>query len=104
MKLIGKKLRFDYESGLQVKGHYTSLTELTWEALTGPAKGSTGTESVKMSEIAPNIFFVNWVEKSGTTVSQVLDLDKSIATGFVTFDTPEGRKSIFDRGTLTEEQ
>jgi phenolic acid decarboxylase len=104
MKLLGKKLQFDYESGLQVLGYYSGLTEVTWEALTGPAKGSTGTESVNLAEIAPDIFFVNWVEKSGTTVSQVLDLERSIATVFVTFDTPTGRQSMFDKGTLTEEQ
>lgn len=104
MKLLGKKLRFNYESGLQVIGNYSGLTEVTWEALSGPTKGSTGKESVNMAEIAPNIFFVNWVEKSGTTVSQVLDLDSSMATVFVTFDTPNGRQSKFDKGTLTEEQ
>jgi len=104
MKLIDKKLIFDYESGLQVIGHYSNSNEVSWEALSGPAKGSKGTESVDMAEIAPNIFFVNWIEKSGTTVSQILDLDKMIATAFVTFDTPEGRQSMFDKGTLTEQQ
>ena len=104
MRLIGKKLLFHYESGLQVIGHYSTPTEVSWEALTGPAKGSKGIESVDMAEIAPNIFFVNWLEKPGTTVSQVLDLDRLVVTAFVTFDTPEGRQSLFDKGTLTEEQ
>ena len=102
MKLIGKNLLFQYESGLQVIGRYSSPTEVSWEALTGPAKGSKGTESVVMAEIAPNIFFVNWIEKSGTTVSQTLDLEKLVVTAFVTFDTPQGRQSMFDKGTLTE--
>ena len=104
MRLVGKKLLFHYESGLQIIGHYSTPTEVSWEALAGPAKGSKGTESVHMAEVAPNIFFVSWVEKSGTTVSQVLDLDKLVVTGFVTFDTPQGRQSMFDKGTLTEQQ
>ena len=104
MNLIDKKLLLDYESGLQVIGHYSNSNEVSWEALSGPAKGSKGTESVVMAEIAPNIFFVNWVEKSGTTVSQTLDLDKLVVTAFVTFDTPQGRQSMFDKGTLTERQ
>jgi hypothetical protein len=103
MKLVGKTLLLRYQSGLQVIGHYRKSTEVTWEALTGPMKGSKGTEVVNMTEVAPNIFFVNWLEKSGTTVSQVLDLDKSIVTAFVTFDTPNGRQSLFDIGTLTEQ-
>ena len=104
MKLLGKKLIFRYESGLEVIGHYSTPTKVSWEALTGAAKGSKGRESVDMAEIAPNIFLVNWVEKSGTTVSQILDLDKLVVTAFVTFDTPQGRQSMFDKGTLTEEQ
>jgi len=102
MNLIGRRLRFHYDSGLEVVGYYSTPTEVFWEALTGPAKGSKGTESVNMAEVAPNVFFVNWVEKSGTTVSQVLDLDKLVVTAFVTFDTPQGRQSMFDKGTLTE--
>ena len=103
MSLVGKKLFLDYESGLQVIGDYTRPAEVWWEAITGPAKGSRGTESVNAAEIAPGIFFVNWVEKSGTTVSQVLDLNKFLVIAFVTFDTPQGRQSMFDRGTLTEQ-
>ena len=104
MKLIGKKLLFNYESGLQIIGHYSTPTEVSWEALTGPTKGSKGTESVHTAEVATNIFFVSGVEKSGTTVSHVLDLDRLAVTGFVTFDTPQGRQSMFDKGTLTAQQ
>jgi phenolic acid decarboxylase len=103
MRLLGKTLLLRYESGLEVIGHYSDSTEVSWEALTGPAKGSKGRESVNIAEVSPNIFFVNWVEESGTTVSQILDLNKSVVTAYVTFDTPNGRQSIFDKGTLTEE-
>ena len=103
MGLVGKRFLFQYESGLQVIGDYSSPSEVSWETLTGPAKGSRGTESVHTAEIATNIFFVSWIEKSGTTVSQVLDLDKLVVTAFVTFDTPQGRQSMFDTGTLTDQ-
>jgi phenolic acid decarboxylase len=104
LELIGKRLLFEYESGLQVIGHYSSGTEVSWEALSGPAKGSRGSESVDMAEVSAGIFFVNWIEQSGTTVSQVLDLNKMTVVGFVTFDTPQGRQSIFDKGTLSDAQ
>jgi hypothetical protein len=100
--VVGKKLRFRYESGLEVEGHYRSYTEMGWRALTGPAKGSSGTETIHTAEVAANVFFISWLEKSGTSVSQVLDLNTSKVTAFVTFDTPQGRKSLFDKGTLTE--
>ena len=104
MRLLGKRLLFNYESGLQVKGHYSSSTEVSWEALTGPAKGSRGKESVDVAEVAPNIFFVNWIEEAGTTVSQVLDIDRLVVTAFVTFETPQRRQSMFDKGTLTQQR
>jgi molybdenum cofactor biosynthesis MoaF-like protein len=48
------------------------------------------------------VFFISWLEKSGTSVSQVLDLNKMQVTAFVTFDASNGRQSMFDKGTLTE--
>lgn len=103
MNLFGKKLLLSYESGFQVMGHYTSST-VSWEVRAGAESGSKGTENITVAEVAPNIFFVCWVEASGTTVSQVLDLDHAVVTGFVTFDTPEGRQGMFNRGTLTEQE
>ena len=102
MGLFGKRFLFKYESGLQVVGEYSSPSVVSWEALSGPAKGSRGRESASIAEVYPNLFFVNWVETSGTTVSQALDLENMIVTAFVTFDTPQGRQSMFDKGTLAE--
>jgi hypothetical protein len=36
MNFVGRKIIIRYESGLEVKAHYKSATELTWEALTRP--------------------------------------------------------------------
>lgn len=104
MNFVGKKFLFRYGSGLEVIGHYTSRTRVHWEALTGPAKGDTGDEAIHAAEVAPNVFFISWLEQSGTSVSQVLDLNRSQATAFVTFETGQGRQSVFDNGTLIELQ
>jgi phenolic acid decarboxylase len=85
-----------------VKAHYKSATELSWEALAGPSKGTSGDETIYSSEVAPNIFFISWLEKKGISVSNVLDLNDSVVTAFVTFDAADGRQSFFDKGVVAE--
>jgi phenolic acid decarboxylase len=102
MNFIEKKIIIRYESGLEVKAHYKSATELTWEALTGPSKGTSGNETIYSSEVAPNVFFISWLENNGVSVSNVLDLNNRLVTGFVTFDAGEGRQCFFDKGVIEE--
>jgi phenolic acid decarboxylase len=102
MNFIGRKILIRYESGLEVKAHYRSAAELDWEALTGPSKGTSGSETIYASEVAPDIFFISWLENKGISVSNVLDLKNSRITAFVTFDTGDGRQCFFDKGVITE--
>ncbi len=102
MNFVGKKFLFRYASGLEVTGDYRAADEMMWEALSGPSKGRQGTEKIHALEVAPNVFFISWLEKSGTTVSQILDLNKMKVKAFVTFDSDKGRQSMLDQGTLTE--
>ena len=105
MTFIGKRVSLRYESGLEVVADYKSPTEMAWEALTGPGKGTRGTETIYAAEVAPSVFFISWLEKDkGISVSNVLDLKNLRVTGFVTFDSPQGRQSFFDKGTVTELQ
>jgi phenolic acid decarboxylase len=102
MNFIGKRIIIRYESGLEVKAHYKSGAELNWEALTGPSKGASGNETIYSSEVAPNVFFISWLENNGVSVSNVLDLNDRRMTAFVTFDAGEGRRSFFDKGVVEE--
>jgi phenolic acid decarboxylase len=102
MSFQGKKVLIRYKSGLEVKAHYKNATTLEWEALTGDSKGMKGTEKIHALEVAPNVFFINWLENSGVTVSQVLDLNKFVVSSFVTFDSGTGRQSMLDEGTVIE--
>ncbi|MGH9324887.1 MAG: MoaF-related domain-containing protein, partial [Vicinamibacteria bacterium] len=62
MSFVGKTLVLRYESGLEVKARYKSATELEWEALAGPAKGRKGTETIASVPVAPDVFFISWLE------------------------------------------
>jgi homoserine O-acetyltransferase len=102
MELVGKRLRLRYDSGLEVIGHYRSDTHLDWEGLSGPARGTKGSETMHLAQVAPHVFFASWLEKGGASVSQVLDLERMQVTSFVTYETDKGRQGTFDRGTITE--
>jgi hypothetical protein len=102
MNFVGRKIIIRYESGLEVKAHYLSATELTWEALTSPSKGTSGAETIYSSEVAPDVFFISWLENNGVSVSNVLDLNNRRMTAFVTFDAGKGRQSFFDKGAVEE--
>lgn len=101
MTLAGKSFLLTYPTGLRIIGRYAE-SSLTWEALTGPAAGTTGTERTYTYEVAPGIFFVSWAEASGTTVSQVLDLNTLVVTGFVTFGSDKGRSVMSLQGSMAE--
>jgi hypothetical protein len=60
------------------------------EALSGPVKGKKDTETIQAVEVAPEVFFINWLEKEGTSVSNVLDLGSMKMFAFVTHDGGDG--------------
>jgi phenolic acid decarboxylase len=102
MTLEGRKFLYTYKSGLRVEGEFLSGSRVAWRALSGPAAGSSGTEAASVTEARPDLWFVSWVEGSGTTVSQVLDLHLMAVTSFVTFDAGGSRRGMLDTGDLKE--
>jgi phenolic acid decarboxylase len=101
MTLIGRRLLLTYDNHLEITGLYRDGA-MDWEGMTGPAKGMTGTEKTHAREVAPGVFFVSWLEASGTTVSQILDLNAMKVCGFVTWASGAERQSMFAEGRLTE--
>lgn len=102
MKFVGKKILLHYENGPEVIGDYTSSTEVNWEALSGPAKGMKGSERIQAVEVASDIYFINWLESSGTSVSQILDFNTSTMVAFTTYDSDKGRQQTLGKGTFRE--
>jgi len=102
LQFVGKRYILRYSSGMEIAAHYRSERELTWEALAGPAKGSSGSEQFDACELKPGVFFVNWIEQGGTTVRQVLDLGSATVHSYVTLETQAGRRGQLSEGTLEE--
>jgi hypothetical protein len=97
--LDGTTVVLTYDSGLRVRGKYGPDT-LEWEALEGPDRGATGTERTYVREIGPGTYFVSWLEASGTTVSQVLDLPAGSVLSFITYEDEGERMALLDAGSV----
>ncbi|HXH21221.1 MAG TPA: MoaF N-terminal domain-containing protein [Dehalococcoidia bacterium] len=100
--LRGKRLHIRYDGGIELLAEYGGSNELAWKALAGPAAGAQGREVYEWYEAAPGVFFVAWLERTGTTVSQILDLQRGEVAAYVTFETPGGRQAVFMRGSVRE--
>ncbi|MBO1578046.1 MoaF N-terminal domain-containing protein [Bacillus sp. XF8] len=99
---IGRKVKVSYENGLVFQVTYLSETKLRWEALEGPKKGEFGEETITSMEVAPGIYFLNWVEEDGLTISQILNLHEMKLNTFMTFDQGEGRQSLFETAIVED--
>ncbi|MBB6130827.1 MoaF-related domain-containing protein [Mucilaginibacter lappiensis] len=62
---------------------FVSDTTLHWKIVDEKGGVTEGDEKVSFKKINDNQYFVNWIEKTGLTVSQILDSNKGTATAFV---------------------
>lgn len=92
--LSGMKLRYVYDNGNEFELCFHSPKSLTWKAVKGAEAGTTDTEAYSQSTIAPGIELIGWVEKSGFTVSQVLNLNDSRITAHLVFAEKPGDKPM----------
>ncbi|MDM5187459.1 phenolic acid decarboxylase [Bacillus sp. DX4.1] len=98
---IGRTVEVRYENGLVFRVTYQNETTLRWEAVAGPKKGQTGEETITALEVASGIYFLNWIENDGLTISQILNLHEMTINTFMTFENGEGRQSLFETATVT---
>ncbi|MCL1471276.1 MoaF-related domain-containing protein [Argonema antarcticum] len=72
---VGKTFLIDFGE-LKIKAQFPAANKYKWEYLTGNEKGKTGSETIRSVEIRPNVHINSWVEKDGTAIVEVLDLEK----------------------------
>lgn len=66
-----------------VEETFVSSTELHWKIVDEKGNVIEENEKISYKKINDHQFFVNWIEKTGLTVSQVLDVKNGTATAFV---------------------
>jgi MoaF-like len=101
-ELAGLRVHIAYGTGYEFDVHYLSADRLQWRATAGPTVGASGLESIHSMQVAPGVFWLNWVEADGTTLSQLVNVPDLTITAFMTFaGAAGGRDSIYHSGKLT---
>lgn len=100
--LEGVAILIRYRSGVQIEATFQTSNRMTWKALTGPAAGRVGTETVSATEVRGGLWTVSWVEASSVTVGLTLDFQARAAWCYVTFEPGTGapRQGRADQGSF----
>ena len=80
--LVGKRLHLSFEGNSSIV-EYLSDRHLHWLSRDSVHGEKEGEDRYHAQHIEPHIFFVNWVEADGTTISQVLDLKARTCQAFI---------------------
>ena len=89
--LIGHKALLSYP-GLTANVKYLNDSTIYWKTNDEKDSVAEGTNRMVMKKIDGAKFFVNWIEKDGTTVSQVIDVEKKTVEAFLSFDDAKGKR------------
>lgn len=82
------------DNGAVLRNSYSADgTTLDWTALEGPMAGRSGQEKLSVRAVGEGLYFVNWVEASGMTVSHVMDLGHGTVSVYWTYGTPDGGRA-----------
>ena len=84
--------------------NYISDSLLHWKTIDTTGRVTEGDEKVSYKKVTENLYFVNWIEKDGFTVSQVIDTESGTASAFWSFakktSKQGGRDYQFSEGTF----
>lgn len=89
--LIGHMATLSYP-GLTANVKYLNDSTIYWKTTDKKDSVAEGTNRMVMKKIDGTKFFVSWIEKDGTTVSQIIDLEKKTVEAFLTFDDAKGKR------------
>jgi len=81
-----------------------SENQLHWKTTIAEGVVSEGTETMHYKKIGDHLFFINWIERDGLTVSQVIDTQKESVDAFLSYadeTSSQGKRSAsFIQGTF----
>ena len=91
---------YQYDGGSVYRVVVNDQKLMTWTCIQGPEKGASGIEHPDRFKIADKIYFASWVEKTGTNVTQVLNLNTMKVYSTIT----EGKERYVISGTIVREK
>lgn len=77
-KLAGQRIEQIYENGVTFLISFQCDRTLRWEAVAGPDAGQVAIRLYDSVQIAPNIYFITWLEEGEAVISQVADYNRMI--------------------------
>lgn len=98
--LVGKRIHLSFEGNTSVV-EYLSHQQLYWFSKDSIHGEKEGRDNYSALHIEPHVFFVNWVERDGTTVSQILDLRERTCQAFITSNVYSVKKNARVTATLS---
>jgi hypothetical protein len=75
---------------------YRSETSLHWKTVDAKGIEAEAAEDLHYQMLAPHLHFLNWIEKDGWTVSQIIDTSQGTVKAFWSFAderSPRGQRS-----------
>lgn len=89
--IIGKKALITYPE-FKAEVEYLSDSSLHWKVTYNDGKVAEESEKISYKQLNDSQFFLNWIEKDGITVSQVIDPKQQKVTAFLSFNDPKSER------------
>lgn len=89
MSIIGQTIEYKYDDGDTYKVSFQQDNDTFfahWYVLSGKHKGENRKETADIAEVAPNVWFVSWLEPTLEVVSIVFNLNNNKVTCSYYFD------------------
>jgi hypothetical protein len=83
-ELIGKKGILNYPDFTAYVTYSTDST-LHWKTVDKDGKQVEGDEEISYKKLSDSLFFLNWIEKDGFTVSQVIDTKSGTVKAYLSY-------------------
>jgi hypothetical protein len=98
--LIGKTGKITYDK-FTAEVNYLDDSTIHWKTVDAKGVIAQESEHVSYQKLNDHLYFLNWMEESGLTVSQVIDTQDMKVTAYLTYKdaaVPSGRKTEFLHG------
>lgn len=98
--LAGKTAKITYPD-FSAEVQYLNDSTLHWKSVDNTGKTNEATEHVSCKQLNNHLYFLNWIEKDGLTVSQVINTKNGEVDAFLSYKddkSPAGRAAQFVKG------
>jgi hypothetical protein len=89
--LIGKKGVLTFPE-MKAEVNYISDSALHWKTTDSKGVVAEGDEKINYKKLTDNLYFLNWIEQDGWTVSQIIDTKNGTVKAFWSFNDDKSKR------------